>query len=76
MLANGTWHRGPFEKLIEHFQLVDTICSNKNGAGAGKLGPSPWGWYIYGGAAQDRNYWTNYGCKYPMIGGYGWSLVG
>lgn len=74
MLANGTWHRGPFSKLQEQWGFVDTICSSKN-PGHGGI-KNPWGWYRYGGNLQDRNYYTNFGCSVPANSqGYGWSEI-
>jgi len=77
MLENGSWHRGPFAVLSGQWGYVDTICSAKNNAWAGGLPPSPWGWYIYGANdTVERNFYENYGCTYPKINGYAWSLVG
>jgi hypothetical protein len=75
MLANGTWHRGPFSKVQEQWGFIETLCSNKSGAASGGIPASPWGWYPYGGDTQDRNFWSNYGCRIPEIGGWEWSLV-
>ena len=77
MLANGTWHRGPFSKVQEQWGFVHTLCTTKSSAFSGGTSQSPYGWYIYGHSQQDQNFYQNYGCQFPKnSAGWPWSQIG